>query len=528
MWHACEACHRVVLPPRGGSHGSRVLPLIGCLSLVSLLLAAPPLGAQPVKPLAEKSAQGTAAMQAGRFADAIGIYEELVAARPVDAGLLMNLGMARYMAGQADAAIAPLQKAAQLQPSLAPASLFLGASLLQVGRLKEAAAPLQRAVTALPENADAREMLARVKLSLSDFASAATHYRALTELDAQGAKGWYGLSRSYQGIAEEAFAALQRQAPDSPLLELLVAEVAATQDKFPAALRLYRRVLAASPHVGGVHEAVADLYTRAGKPDWAATELQRAPSRTPARCASRQAECLFLEGKYRDALRVARRVQSPVGLYWTIRAANALATESVAHLETLPASVELHLIRAEIAQAQRRPPEAVKEIRAALELEPGDPGIETALAEALVRAGNAAEAVPLLERLAREHGEDPSIAFLYGEALLHAQRIDEAIPALERAVQADPRALAPRAALGRAYVQAGRFEAALPHLEAAAAEDDDGDVHYQLARAYQALQRTDAAREAMAEYQKRHREQAPEEPAGGTGEAELTPPEEPR
>ena len=74
-------------------------------------------------------------------------------------------------------------------------------------------------------------------------------------------------------------------------------------------------------------------------------------------------------------------------------------------------------------------------------------------------------------------------------------------------------------------MQAGRFEAALPHLEAAAPEDDDGDVHYQLARAFQALQRTDDAKAAMAEYQKRHQEQAAEEPAGGTGDEVLTPPE---
>jgi predicted Zn-dependent protease len=481
--------------------------------------------AQPADSLAARSAQGAAAMQAGRFDEAIGIYEELVAARPADAGLLMNLGMARYMAGQAGQAIAPLEKAARLQPSLAPASLFLGASLLEVGRVKQAAVPLQRAVAAMPDNADAREMLARVKLSLSDYASAPTHYRALTKVDPKGAKGWYGLARSYQGMAEEAFVELQRQAPDSPLLELLVAEVAVTEEKFPAALRIYRRVLAGSPPVGGLHEAIAELYGRAGKAEWATAELQRAPPRTPARCASRKAECLFLDGKVREALIAARRVKSPAALYWTIRAANRLATESVAHLETLPPSVELHLIRAEIAQAQRRPPEAVGEIRAALALAPGDPAIETALAEALVRAGNAEEAVPLLERLARQHPQNDSIAFLHGEALLLAQRIDEAIPALERAVQADPRALASRSALGRAYVQAGKFEAALPHLEAAAAEDEDGDVHYQMARAYQALQRTEEARTAMAEYQKRRQQQTADEPAGGTGDAELTPPE---
>ena len=134
------------------------------------------------------------------------------------------------------------------------------------------------------------------------------------------------------------------------------------------------------------------------------------------------------------------------------------------------------------------------------------------------------EALPLLDRLAREHPQDASITFLHGDALLIAQRIDEAIPLLERAVTGPARARA-AASLGRAYVQAGHFEAALPHLEAAAAEDEDGDVHYQLARAYQALQRMDEAKARHDGYQKRQAQQAPAEPAGGETEATLTPPE---
>jgi predicted Zn-dependent protease len=487
--------------------------------------AATPLFAQAADPLGPRSAQGSAAMQAGKYDDASAIYEELVAARPTDPGLLLNLGMAQYLAGRADAAIGPLQKATKLRPSLAPASLFLGASLLDLGRLQEAAAPLQRAVTAMPQNGDAREMLARVKLSLADFPSAATHYRALTTLDAQNPKAWYGLARAYQGIAEQAFTALQQQAPDSPLLELIVAEVAMTGDKFPAALALYRRVLAAGSPVGGLHEAVAELYDRAGKPEWAAAELRKAPPRTAAECVTKRAECLFLDRKYRDALVAARTVKSPIGLYWTIRAANKLSTESVAKLEALPPSIELHLIRADIAQAQGRPAEAVTAVRSALALAPGNPAIEAALAEALVHANDLGEAIPLLERLARDNPQDGSILLMQGDALLRSQRLDEAIPVLERAVMADASAIAPRASLGRAYVQAGRFEEALPYLEAAAPQDEDGDVHYQLARAYQALRRMDEAKTAMAEYQKRHNQLATQEPAGGAADATLTPPE---
>ena len=106
--------------------------------------------------LASARAEAAAAMEAGRFDAAAAIYDELVAARPNNAGLLMNLGMARYMAGHPDQALPVLRKAVRLNASLAPASLFLGASLLDLGQFAEATAPLQRAVTLMPKNPDAR------------------------------------------------------------------------------------------------------------------------------------------------------------------------------------------------------------------------------------------------------------------------------------------------------------------------------------------------------------------------------------
>jgi predicted Zn-dependent protease len=110
---------------------------------------------------------------------------------------------------------------------------------------------------------------------------------------------------------------------------------------------------------------------------------------------------------------------------------------------------------------------------------------------------------------------------MYGDALLESQQIERAIPVLERAVAAKGAPLSARASLGRAYVQVGRYEDALPHLSAAAKEDEHGDTHYQLARAYQALGRTADAQKAMAEYQKRHQRAAPLTTAT---EKVLTPP----
>ena len=462
-------------------------------------------------------------MQASRFDEAAAIYGELVAARPGDAGLLMNLGMARYMAGAPGDAVAPLQKAVQLNPSLAPASLFLGASLLDLGRPKEAVPPLQKAVTAMPDNGDAFEMLARAQLALSRFTSAAASYRRLSSLQPENPTAWYGVVKSYEGLSEEQLAALQQQAPSSLLLELLVADVAVSQEKYAAALAIYRRVLTAPP-VGGLHDAVADLYDRAGHSDWAVVERRKAEAHPAARCASRPGECEFLAGHYRDAIAAGMRAATPAGRYWTIRAANRLAIEALAHLETLPPSIELHLVKADIAQSRGQYPDAVQEVREALALAPGNPALETALAEALLHAHDLKTAIPLLERLDRERPGDPSLLLMLGDALVEDQQLDRAIPVLEQANRA-PHALPTAAAsLGRAYLQAGRYADAIPLLEAAAATDEDGELHLQLARAYQAVQRTEDAREAMAEYQKRHRQEV-EEPSAEKKDEALTPPE---
>jgi predicted Zn-dependent protease len=237
----------------------------------------------------------------------------------------------------------------------------------------------------------------------------------------------------------------------------------------------------------------------------------------------RRAECDFLAGRFRASLAAALQSPAAVDRYWVIRAANRLATDAVARLEKLPPSVELHLIRAELAQSRGRNTEAVTEVRAALVLSPGNRTIETALAEALLEAHNLDEALPLLERLNREHPADGSLLLMYGDALLQSQQLDRAIPILENAVKADRAGLPARASLGRAYVQAGRYQEALSHLEAAASQDDDGDVHYQLARAYQALERPGDAQKAMTEYQKR-RERAAPALAADAADKPLTPP----
>jgi tetratricopeptide (TPR) repeat protein len=74
-----------------------------------------------------------------------------------------------------------------------------------------------------------------------------------------------------------------------------------------------------------------------------------------------------------------------------------------------------------------------------------------------------------------------------------------------------------------AYSRLGRSTDAVPHLEAAIELDDDGSLHYQLARAYQTAGDAQRAQATMQKYQEIQR-RAEEEKQTLEREAVITPP----
>lgn len=392
--------------------------------------------------------------------------------------------------------------------------------------LAAAAAPAAGQSPSRPASATVEQ--ASRSLDAGRYRLAASQFRAIAAAEPGSARAWFGLGKSYEALARASFQNLQTAAPDSAWEAVIIAETLVSGERFAQALALYREVQQASPEIGGVHEAIADLYDRAGKGEWATAERAKVAAR-PRDCGPRPAECAYLAGKYLDAVTATDRGVDAPSLYWRTRAFNALATEAFATLDTLPPSAEVHVVRAEVHRDQGRPIEAVPELKAALTLRPGDRAIEEELAAALYESKNLDEALPLLARLtgpAKTARTD--LAFFYGDALLQAQQVEAALPYLKAAAASQPDAVVVRASLGRALLQAGDAAAALPHLEAAAAADDppsDGTAQYQLAQAYQRLGRADQARVALAEYQKRRAalETATAPPVAQSGQ-ELTPP----
>lgn len=464
-------------------------------------------------------------MAAGRYADAVPVYRELVAAVPGNAGLLLNLGMALHLSGRDEDALPHLEAATRLQPDLLPAFLFLGTSRLALGRLEEAVAPLQRVLRLQPDHRDARSMLVEALMGLERYEDALTHLRRLTRAAPDDPAAWFALGTTYEELRGRAFESLMQVDPEGAFALALVGDARMRRGQRTAAFHFYRMALEKDPSFRGLHAAVARIYRAAGHDDWAAREDAREKALPPADCTRGGLECDFAAGRHEQVVAAAARARTARGFYWSVRAYDELARRSFARLVALPASVHSHEWQAQVARDERRHAESVDHWRRAVALSPEDPRLRVELAISLRLGGQLAEAEKLLQETLVLDPDAPEANSLMGDVLLARQDAERAIPYLEKAVRAGP-SPAPHdeGALGRAYALVGRHADAIPHLRNALPADTDGSLRLQLGRAYQATGQTEAARAALADYETFRKARQADEEREREGSA-LTPPE---
>ena len=467
---------------------------------LALLLPAEIVSAQSAD-LAAKSARGADLLAAGKVDEAAAIYAELAKELPEDAGILMNLGMAQSMAGRPRAALAPLERSVKLKPTLHAAWLFLGSAYLETGQAAKAVRPLVKATETDPRSVKARQMLADAYMSLNRYDEAGRELVKLTELDPQNPAAWYVLGQSHEGSARFALEQLQKIAPGSAYERLLVADVQASQEEYSKAIELYRSGLEKLPGMRAVHEAIADIYEQAGNAERAAVERKVIASLPAPDCIRDKPECEFLAGRYRETLSALADRKDAESHYWRARAHNELALAAFSQLQELPPSAESHTFRAELYRNQGRHLESVSELQKAEKLAPDDRRIQRELATSLYLSRDYEAAEPLLEKLLRQEPDSAELNFIYGDTLLQAQKVAQAIPALEAAVRRESTLIEARVSLARAYLQLARYADAIPHLKAALETDEDGSLHYQLARAYQATGQPVLAKQMMTKYE---------------------------
>jgi len=276
------------------------------------------------------------------------------------------------------------------------------------------------------------------------------------------------------------------------------------------------------PSMRGVHAAIAGIYNEEGHPDWASTEEEKEKQLPAPDCAVEKLECEYRAGDFLGI--VQSEVKSAEGLYWKTRAYNKLALSAYLRLSELPPSVETHELKAKIESKRRQYHEAARDWNEALKLSPDNPHIQKELAVALYQSGDLEGAETLLQELVKREPDATDLNYLLGDAILNSQKPLEAIPYLERVIEADPHMLTAQRSLGLAYLQTGQPSKAIVHLKEALPIDQDGSVHYQLGRAYQAHGDRELSSAMLKQYQEIQRAQQAENKMVEK-EVVITPPE---
>jgi len=458
-----------------------------------------------------KSQEAKKAMDAGDFPTAIRLYEELLQQMPEVTGLQMNLGMAYFMNGDFARAVSCLEPVVSKEPSLSPAWQFLGTAQLELGRLDAAVESLRRYCKLVPDDPKGLEILTDAQFRSGRLEEARKTAEEMVRKRPGSPRGWYELGRIYESLAGKAFEDLDRIAPESAYWFALVADSKLSQQQFDTAFFFYRKALEANPDMRGIHIAISRIYRIKGHDDWARVEEEKEMAKGVPDCEKEPALCAFLRGESHAVIEAVGDSRTPEAFYWKSQAYNQLALAALSQLANLPPSIEVHRLRAEVNRNLGRHWDSVAELKKALQLDPNNILLkqELAISQYLNRDydGSRALAVELLEDL-------PSSARLYfivGDGYLYQQEAEKAVPYLEKAIEIDSEYVAAHSSLGRALMTLGKAEQAIPHLLKSLPLDQNGDLHYQLARAYQRAGQRDAARQTLQKYQELRRQSQAEE-----------------
>ena len=440
------------------------------------------------------------AMNSEKFIEAAELYQELNLRYPDIPGLKMNLGMALYLSGKTVESMDVLEKATVLDPSMESAWFFLGMANLDTGRPEKALQYLKEYLNRKPIDYEARQIYAEALSSLKRYKEAVEEYQKVLKGQPGNPKAWYGIGTSFEALSNFYFDKLDSKAPESGYWLALVADARVVQKQFSSAYFLYRKALELQPQLRGVHYSISRIYRERGEDEWAVIEEKKEGDLGIPDCSKEKLVCSYLQGDFTKIIAEGDS-EKPEDLYWIIQAYNQLTVASFSRLNELPSSYEVHALRARMQENLGRYWDSVSEWKQALQYVPDDVFVKKQLAINLYLNRNYPDSNTIVQELLKSEPDDARLNFLAGDILVYQQLADQAVPYLEKAVKADDSYIAAHSSLGRAYMSLGKAVEAVPHLEKALDTDEDGSIHYQLARAYQRAGKADLSRETMNKYQ---------------------------
>lgn len=214
--------------------------------------------------------------------------------------------------------------------------------------------------------------------------------------------------------------------------------------------------------------------------------------------------CSFSTGDFRSASLAGERLKSwPAtagqGLYWESKADQKLAVAALARAGELdPDAPRLHVLIGDAFRQQRRWSDAEAEYRKAVSLDPTSRAARLSLGIVLFTELRTEEAFEVNKPLLAEMPQDPEANLLAAEILVQEHKFEAAEPYLFHCQNIKPE-LVPRVhiLLGQVYAETGRLADAIAEYNLGITTDEDGSLHYQLARLYQKTGNQNAAAEEI-------------------------------
>jgi tetratricopeptide (TPR) repeat protein len=211
--------------------------------------------------------QGSAAMQAGKPADAVAPFAQAAAAQPASASILLDLALAELGAGQFAKAQEDLQHALVLDPETPGAHMFLGILAFQQGNAEVAAKELATELTDQPDNVEALTWMGIVELSLNDPEDAATALDRAAKIAPENPEILYYQGRAHTRIATNAYKALYQINPDSALVHRALAESLSESGQPAKAIAEFQAALRRQPGNADLYEELGDEDQKVSKFD---------------------------------------------------------------------------------------------------------------------------------------------------------------------------------------------------------------------------------------------------------------------
>jgi tetratricopeptide (TPR) repeat protein len=457
---------------------------------------------------------GRAYASLGKFLSAAHAYERAIHLDPQKSSAWFGLGIVRLDQVEENA-----RRMTNEDQSSPYAKALYAESLVKQGRYKEATTSYQSALAAKPQPPCLQAELGLLSLKQGEPAEAeagfiaeqqnggdcslATLGQARLRIDAgsddDALKLLHDLWRRDRGFVEanvsvltdgidpardaefqQVLARNNSRATASDLFQFLVSA-------FRGQLQLLKGTLASSEKGQGS----AQSNYSAGRYAVCANQLQRSLVTKDAVGLQMLSTCAYFTGDYESAANASGLLagvapHSQAALYWSTKANERLAFTALDRFQQLePNSARSHLLLGDIYRQRRRFDDAQAEYEKALTLTPNDPAALLGLASAYLGNGNIDKAVQTAQLGLQQTPADAELNLLMGEALVSRHQYAGAEPFLLKALSAKPQMLPHvHALLGQAYAETGKTQQAIDQLKLGLQSDQDGSLHYQLARLY--------------------------------------------